>query len=272
MSRSPISRKRLLSALQSERQDAERFDAIRREANILASYQSRITPGSAEVTLPDVYGSGDITVRLDPSIAVREQIKKRFRLAAKLERKGAAIDKRVRVVDAEIASLEDALGAAGAQRELRDAVSLIDRLKQRHRLDAGPPRTAKAHQRQKEFRQYELDPLWFVIVGRSDRENDEITFRIAGPDDIWLHAQHVAGSHVILKSRGTRANPPNPVLEAAARIAAHYSKARRASMVPVIYTRRKYVRKFRGAKPGQVLCEREKTILAVPKLPESTGD
>ena len=63
-------------------------------------------------------------------------------------------------------------------------------------------------------------------------------------------------------------NPPATVLEAAASIAAFYSKSRHSNLVPVIYTHRKYVRKFRGAKPGQVMCEREKTIFVEPKLPE----
>ena len=107
-----------------------------------------------------------------------------------------------------------------------------------------------------------------MLVGRNNRENDTLTFRSAHPDDIWMHAQQTPGSHVVLKSTGGTGNPSRAVLETAAGIAAYFSKARHAGLVPVIYTLRKYVRKFRGARPGQVTCEREKTIFAEPKLPE----
>ena len=84
-----------------------------------------------------------------------------------------------------------------------------------------------------------------------------------------MHAQHVAGSHVVLRPLGKPGNPPDAVLEVAASIAAYYSKSKHSKLVPVIYTKRKYVRKFRGAKAGQVTCEREKTLMVEPRLPDS---
>lgn len=265
-------RRRLLSVLEEERVEAESFAAVRREANILASYRSRVPPGAREVVLPDLYGSGDLTIRLDPAVPIQEQIERRFRLAAKLDRKRGIIDKRLCAVEAEVTKLEQELAAVRNEPKLLEAVSRIERAKRRAGVEEAADRIRRVKPRPRQLRRFDLDPQWFVLVGRSDRENDEITFRIAAPDDIWLHSQHTAGSHVILKSRGTRANPPAAVLEAAAGIAAHYSKGRHASVVPVIYTRRKYVRKFRNAKPGQVICEREKTILAEPRLPKSGVD
>jgi len=105
------------------------------------------------------------------------------------------------------------------------------------------------------------------VVGRSNHENDEITFRVAAPTDWWFHAEGVAGSHVVLRPRGGGDAPPPRIIEQAASIAAHFSKARHSSLVPVIYTRRRYVRKFRGADPGQVKCERETMVMVPPQLP-----
>lgn len=263
------SRIRLLSALEQQQKDAESYDAWRHDANVLVAYQSRIPPGASEVTLPNLYGSGVRTITLDPSVSIREQIKKRFRRAAKLERSRAAVAKRIRTVTKEIERMERDLADARSRDSLGGAVGRIDECRRRFGLDAGAPRPERPRSEPRQLRRFDLDEQWFVLVGRSDRENDEITFRIASPEDIWLHAQHVAGSHVVLKSRGSPGNPPEFILEAAARIAAHFSKARRASVVPVIYTQRRYVRKFKGSKPGQVVCEREKTIFAEPKLPES---
>jgi hypothetical protein len=264
-----VGRKRLLAALEADRQSAEGFELLRNEANILAAFQTRFASGATVVTLPNLYGDGEISIELDPTLSVPEQIKKRFRRASKLERSRAALEKRIRTVSGEIDALETELAAAREAASLESAVRPIERLRKRFGLEPAPRREERVSSKSKELRRIDLDDQWFVLVGRSDRENDEITFRIAAPDDIWLHAQHTPGSHVVLKSRGAPGNPPDPILEAAAGIAAHYSKARHASVVPVIYTSRKYVRKFRGSKPGQVICDREKTILAVPRLPGS---
>jgi hypothetical protein len=264
-------RRRLLSALEQQRKEAESYDACRQEANMLVAYQSRIPSGATEVTLPNLYGAGERTITLDPSTPIRDQIKKRFRRAAKLERSRAAVDKRIRMVAQEIERMEKDLTDAKDEALFGDTIRRVERAKRHYGFDAGPRQTERPHTEPRQLRRFDLDDQWFVLVGRSDRENDEITFRIASPDDIWLHAQHVAGSHVVLKSRGSPGNPPDFILEAAAAVAAHFSKARRASVVPVIYTRRKYVRKFKGSKLGQVVCEREKTIFAEPKLPESDG-
>ncbi len=262
-------RRRLLVVLEADRARAQGFELLRNEANILAAYQTRIAPGSTKVTLPNLYGHGEISIELDPAVPVSEQIKKRFRRAGKLERSRGVLEKRILTVSGETDTLEKELAAAREAASLEDAVRPIERLRQRFGLEPAPRREERVSSKSKELRRIDLDAQWFVLVGRSDRENDEITFRIAGPDDLWLHAQHTPGSHVVLKSRGAPGNPPDPILEAAAGIAAHYSKARRASVVPVIYTRRKYVRKFRGSKPGQVICDREKTILVEPRLPDS---
>jgi len=265
-------RKRLLAALEIDRSAADGFETLRNEANILAAYQTRIPSGATAVTLPNLYGEGEISIELDPSAPVPEQIRKRFRRAGKLERSRGAIEKRIRTVGAEVETLEQGLSAAREALSLEDAVRPVERLRHRFGLEPAPRREERVSSKSRELRRIDLDGQWFVLVGRSDRENDEITFRIASPEDFWFHAQHVPGSHIVLKSRGAPGNPPDAVLEAAAGIAAHYSKSRRASVVPVIYTRRKYVRKFRGAKPGQVTCEREKTILAEPRIPDSTQE
>jgi predicted ribosome quality control (RQC) complex YloA/Tae2 family protein len=42
---------------------------------------------------------------------------------------------------------------------------------------------------------------------------------------------------------------------------------KKARLVPVAMTERKYVRKPKGAPPGTVVLEREQTIFAQPALP-----
>ncbi|MBA3559376.1 MAG: DUF814 domain-containing protein [Gemmatimonadaceae bacterium] len=102
-----------------------------------------------------------------------------------------------------------------------------------------------------------------IWVGRGAKSNDQLTFRESAPDDVWLHARGAAGAHVVLRwSQAER--PPATDLEEAALLAAWHSRARGSAVVPVDWTRRKYVRKPRGSAPGLVVVMRADTIMARP--------
>ena len=116
-------------------------------------------------------------------------------------------------------------------------------------------------------RRFELAGGWIILVGRSNQENDRLTHKVARQRDLWFHARGVAGSHVVLQRGGRKDNPSKETLEAAASIAAYYSKARTSGLVPVIYTEKRYVRKPRKAPPGLAVCLREKVLMVEPKLP-----
>jgi predicted ribosome quality control (RQC) complex YloA/Tae2 family protein len=106
-----------------------------------------------------------------------------------------------------------------------------------------------------------------VLVGRSNQDNDRVTFKAAGPDDLWFHARGVPGAHVVLRTGGR--DPSEDEITAAASAAAYYSAARATAHVSVDYTERKHVRKPRGSRPGFVTYERERTVQVVPRIPES---
>src|SRR5262249_61693240 len=80
-------------------------------------------------------------------------------------------------------------------------------------------------------RRFVLGDGWELRVGRNNADNDDLTHRFAHPDDVWLHASGVPGSHVVLRMQGRRGNPPRDVLEKAAAFAARYSKAKHAGAV-----------------------------------------
>lgn len=102
-----------------------------------------------------------------------------------------------------------------------------------------------------------------VLVGRADRDNDHLTFRVAAPRDLWLHVGGgTPGSHVVVRDQGN--DVPRSVLERAAALAAWYSKARNASSVEVHYCRVAQVRKPRGAPAGLVELERFQKIRVKP--------
>lgn len=103
-----------------------------------------------------------------------------------------------------------------------------------------------------------------ILIGKNSRANDELTLKHARKDDTWLHAKDVSGSHVVIKSAGSK-TIPNPVLEKAAALAAYHSKRKSDTLCPVIYTPKKYVRKRKGDPPGAVVVEREQVIMVKPE-------
>jgi predicted ribosome quality control (RQC) complex YloA/Tae2 family protein len=103
-----------------------------------------------------------------------------------------------------------------------------------------------------------------VRVGRGSKANDQPTFKHSAPNDVWLHARHSSGAHVVLRWNGGE-TPPARDLEQAANLAALHSKARTSGSVPVDWTRRKYVRKPRKAPPGSVQLDRAKTLFVEPE-------
>ena len=113
---------------------------------------------------------------------------------------------------------------------------------------------------------------WEVLVGRGSDENDDLTFNVAQPHDIWMHVGGgTPGSHVVVRNPG-KGEVPKAVLQTAAEITAWYSKARGAAKVDVDYCKASHVSKPRGAVAGLVEIEDEKTIRVKPQLPPGAGE
>lgn len=108
---------------------------------------------------------------------------------------------------------------------------------------------------------------WTILVGRTARDNDRLTFKIAGSEDFWLHAAGVTGAHVVIRNPERRGAPPNATLAEAARFALWFSDARSHAAAEVHWTRRKYVRRARGGPPGLVVLKRFETIRVRPAPP-----
>jgi predicted ribosome quality control (RQC) complex YloA/Tae2 family protein len=102
-----------------------------------------------------------------------------------------------------------------------------------------------------------------VLVGRTARDNDQLTFRVARPNDLWLHAGDYPGSHVIVRNSSRRDIPHRTIIEAA-QLAAKFSQARKDAKVDIHYTRRKYLTKPKGSAPGLVHMSNFKTITVEP--------
>jgi predicted ribosome quality control (RQC) complex YloA/Tae2 family protein len=167
--------------------------------------------------------------------------------AKRLFTRARAMDRARATLPARIAALEE---RATSAKESESIVAGSDR--ERPRVQPRQPYTCFSSRGGLEIR-----------VGRSAKDNDALTFHASSPDDVWMHAQGAAGSHVVL--RWTRdESPPAADLEEAAMLAAWHSRSRGSTVVAVDWTRRKHVRKPRGAAPGSVMVDRAQTVMVRP--------
>ena len=113
------------------------------------------------------------------------------------------------------------------------------------------------------------DDGFTVIVGRNALQNERVTWKLAQPEDLWLHAQRVPGSHVVIKTDGREV--PQRTLEQAAAWAAYHSKAQKDTKVSVLYTQRRHLRRFKGARPGQVRVLQSQTLVVAPEKTAEIG-
>ena len=118
---------------------------------------------------------------------------------------------------------------------------------------------------------YTLPGGWTVLAGRTDRDNEVLSLKIARPNDWWFHVRGMPGSHVLLQVPAGQ-EPDRETVKAAAAIAAWHCKKRDARMVAVTATRGRYVTKARGAPAGTVEVRKEVVMKVRPALPEGADE
>jgi len=118
------------------------------------------------------------------------------------------------------------------------------------------------------YRTYTLEDGWQIFVGKTDEDNDLVSFQLATPKDYWFHISTLPGSHTLLRAPEGVTTPPDKAhIQAAAAVAAYFSKGRNAGLCTVDYCLACHVSKPRGAKAGSVNITDFKRIKVQPKLP-----
>jgi len=264
---------RLVVNLTADLAGADRGEEMRRDAETLAVHLHELAVGQAEVTLPDPRDGQPRRILLDPAAPAAANLARLFKTARRAERGRDVIAARLDEARAALAvtrALGAELAALPASTTLDDLTAILDL---HDRCLGGPPVGAGRDARRaleaapRPFRRYRLLGKWEVWVGRDSEENDQLTHRDSHPRDIWLHAQGVTGSHVILRTGGRPDLVPRAVVAQAAAIAALHSRARHSALVPVVWTERRYVRKPRKAPPGLAVCLQERNLFVVPGIP-----
>ena len=250
--------RRTLAAVEEDAARASRAEAERARAELLLPLASRIPRGAREARVPDWSRADDegrpaeVVLPLDPAISASENaarwLKKAKRYAAAAGRIAARKDQ----VSRELSQAEALVQRAEAA---RDAAQLAA-------VEAEAPAQRRPGARTETprlpYRRFGAQGAAPILVGRSARDNDALTFRVARGNDVWLHVRGLQGAHVVVPGAG--AAPDARTLGDAALLAVHFSSARGQDGVEVAWTRCKHVRKPKGAAPGSVIVTQEKVL------------
>jgi predicted ribosome quality control (RQC) complex YloA/Tae2 family protein len=219
---------------------------------------------SDKVLLKDYYAEGapTIEVEIEESKTLQEAAAESFSRYAKSKRAIEEIGSRLVQIDKDLLQLEE------RQAKLDQAIAsgnydeLITFGEPKAEAAAGAGKK-KAPARLPGMRHYRSSDGYEIIVGKAARDNDTLTFRVARPNDLWLHAGDYPGSHVIVRN-STRQEVPHRTVIEAAQLAAKFSQAANDSKVTVHYTPRKFLSKPKGAAPGLVRMSTFRSITVQP--------
>jgi hypothetical protein len=246
-----------LGKLTRELQATTDPQTLRSQADMILAHLHLIERGATETTFPGFEGTPE-TIVLDPTLSPQKNAERYYDRAGRADRARLNLPSMIEDAESHVAELskmlDKVLAGEASEEEVREMLPKPGE-GGRGRPDPSTPVLP--------YRLYRTSGGLEVRVGRGAKANDQLTFKHSAPNDIWLHARHSAGAHVVLRWT-TQDSPPARDLEEAAILAALHSKARSSGSVPVDWTRRKYVRKPRKSPPGSVQLDRAKTLFVEP--------
>lgn len=248
-----------IKSLQKKLKDLEKAlhsiktsEPISHKADSIMAYIYNLTSITKPQNVPNLYGGKDFTIQLKENQTPQEYAQKLYKKAKNQHLELEELENRKSVLEKNLYESEEALRKIESLSTLREVHKYEDKLQKIIKKDKIDGR----------FKRYVIEGF-VVYVGRNSKNNDELTLKEAVKEDYWLHAKDVAGSHVVIKHQSGKA-PSKEVIRQAVGLAAKFSKLKSQQTVPVILTKKKYVRKRKGDPPGAVVVEKEQIVLGSP--------
>ena len=238
-------------------------ERLRQLGDILTANLHRIQKGQTKVTVEDFYDENmaEIEVALSPLLSPQQNAAKFYKDYTRMKNAEKELTHQLELGEQELYYLKSVL------EELNRAETEAELEEIRRELQDGG--YLRADSGKKRMKQSKVPPMRFestdgypIYVGRNNKQNEELTFKAARKDDIWLHATKVHGSHVIISCNGTK--PPDDTITQAAQLTAYYSEHTGGQNLPVDVTDVKQVKKIPNGKPGMVIYHTYRTVIVNP--------
>lgn len=222
--------------------------------HIIMANLHRINKGMVAIELDDFYRNQPVSIKLKETLSPQENAEFYYRKARNRKAGEQELVIKIQQAQQRLSEWETLLIQTNAATKLSELKEFNKKVKVTESAQQGKSLC---------YHPFTLDGFQ-IRVGKKAAANDELTFKLASKNDWWLHTKDVSGSHVIVKAADASSELPAHVLEFAASLAAGFSGAKNSLMVPVMYTRRKFVRKPKGAAAGAVLCDQYRLVMATP--------
>ena len=238
-------------------------ERLRQLGDIVTANIHKITKGQTSLLAEDFYDENMVTIEIPLSVTLSPQqnAAKFYKDYTRMKNAEKELTRQMELGEQELLYLEsvlEELNRAETEQELEEIRQELQ--------DGGYLRQDSGKKRIKQKKvapmRFESTDGYCIYVGRNNRQNDELTFKLARKDDLWLHAQKVHGSHVIISCGGT--TPPDDTITQAAQLAAYYAESAGGQNIPVDVTTVKQVKKTPGGKPGMVIYHVYRTVVANP--------
>lgn len=254
-----VSRK--LELQKKELAECSEREVFRVRGDLINANIWRLEKGQSKAVLEDFTTGEPVEIQLDPRLTPAQNAQKYYTEYRKLDTAEKKLTELIAKGQQELVYIDSVFDAASRTDSESDLAEIRRELREQGYLKGG----VRADEKVKKT----SDPLHFrssegfeILVGRNNRQNDQLTLKTAKATDIWLHTQDIAGSHVIIRTEGRQ--PGEQTLFEAAQLAAFHSKGRSGSGVPVDYVAVKFVKKPAGAKPGMVIFTNNRTLYVTP--------
>ena len=243
--------------------EAENSDELRLYGELLTANLHLVKQGMKKVDVISYYDGSTVTIPLDvrksPSANAQNYYKKYGKAKTAIKEKQIQIKEN----DQELAYLESVAAFIDKSASVEEVEALRQELTETGYLRPRKRQGFKDKKARVTPLKYKLQSGLICLVGRNNKENDQITLKMANKGDLWLHTKDIPGSHVLIQTSGGEISEED-IFEAAA-IAAFHSKASTSENVPVDYVPIRFVKKPAGAKPGMVIFTNNRTVYVTPK-------
>ncbi|KYG82646.1 NFACT RNA binding domain-containing protein [Roseivirga echinicomitans] len=251
--------KNYITKTESQLAKLETATAPNHIADIIMANLHTIPTGVTTVSLFNFYTEENIDIKLNKSLSPQKNAENYYR---KSKNRKIEVEK----LTENILNKEEQLDTLQGQKDLIEQVGKLKELRALIK-NSGFESSQSSQEVHLPYKTFTVQG-YQVWVGKNAKSNDELTLKHAYKEDLWLHAKDVPGSHVLIKHQSGKIIPIS-VIERAAGFAAYYSKRKTDTLVPVIYTPAKYVRKKKGAAPGQVFVAQEKVLMVPSQGPQT---
>lgn len=251
-----------ITKLESELVKSEKAEEYKIKGELLTANLYAVNKGDKEAVVTNYYDEegGQLAIPLNPNKTPSENAQNYFVKYQKAKSSVSFIQEQIKLAEEEIQYFDlllQQLSSASPQdvNEIREELEEGKYVKRRQQKGTKKPKNQKPT-----LDIYESTsglPIW---VGKNNKQNEYLTMKAAGKEDIWLHTKDIPGSHVVIKNDA----PDEQTIIEAAQIAAYFSKAKESSSVPVDYTKIRHVKKPNGAKPGFVTYDKQQTVYVTP--------